>query len=194
MQQVQPSWFVYQPTNDRQHRQHGHFMPSPSEQQIFDNHMQYQHAMPYQQPYMQHGLQHHQQPLHPEAPFHGSMTMAMASPQPRQLKPSMAFKQEPSPLQPLDTNVYRIRSSFSPSTPPLLTSESTISSPPSTVMTLPTPATGPCFDFRPYGVVEKVCEADLYAESFAAVDCSHASSPPMTPGKSLLNPAPARFT
>jgi C2H2 transcription facotor len=183
MQQPQPSWFVYQPANDPHHRQHGHFMPSPSEQHVYNGQMQYQHAMPYQQPYMQPAMQHHHQPLHPRPAFHGNMAMTpMASPQPRQLKPSMPFKQENHPLQPLDTNVYGIRSSYSPSTPPLSTSGSTVSSPPSTSMPLPTPVNGPYFGFQPYEMVKEGGEGDLYAQNIASVDWSRSDSPPMTPG------------
>jgi C2H2 transcription facotor len=183
MQQPQPSWFVYQPVNDPHHRQHGHFMPSPNEQQAYNGHMQYQHGMPYQQPYAHHPQQ---QPLHSKPAFHGNMAMTpMASPQPRHLKPSMGFKQETSLLRPLDTNVYSNRSSYSPSTPPLSTSGSTISSPPSTLMPLPTPVNGPCFGFQPYDVVKEGREVDIYAENFANVDWSRSNSPPMTPGKPL---------
>lgn len=189
MQQPQPSWFVYQPANDPQHRQHGHFMPSPSEQQVYNGHMQYQHSMPYQQPYMQHPMQNYQQPLHPRHAFHGSMANTpMASPQPRQLKPSMAFKQDTSSLRPLDTNVYCIASSYSPSTPPLSTSGSTISSPPSSSMPLPTPVDGPYFGFQPYEVVKECREAEPCAESFANGDWSRSDSPPMTPGKCIHCP------
>jgi C2H2 transcription facotor len=183
-QQTQPSWFVYQPANDPHHRQHGHFMPSPSDQHVYNGHMQYQHNMQYQQAYMQHPMQQHQQSIHPAPAFHGSMSMTpTASPQPRQLKPSMAFKHETSALRPLDTNVYRLGSSYSPATPPLSTSGSTISSPPASSMALPAPISGPYFGFQPYEVVKEGREADLYAESFANVDWSRSGSPPMTPGK-----------
>ncbi len=189
MQQAQPSWFVYQPANSPQYRQHGHFMPSPNEQHIYDSHMQHQHGMPYQQPYMPHHLQHHQQPLQQKPAFHGNMAMTpMASPQPRQLKPSIPFKQDSSSLRPLDTNVYCIGSSYSPSTPPLSTSGSMISSPPSTSIPLSTPVNGPCFGFQPYEVIKEHCDADLYADSFANADWSHSNSPPMTPGKSFCTP------
>ena len=186
MQQHQPSWFVYQPANDSHHRQHGHFMPSPSEQQVYNAPMQYQHGAPYQQPYMHHPVPNHQQSMHPKPAFHGHMAMTpVASPRPRHLKPSMAFKQDPSALQPLDTNMYGMRCSYSPSTPPLSTSGSTISSPPSSSMHLPTPVEGPCFGFQSYEVVKGGHEADLYAESFANADWNRSNSPPMTPGKSI---------
>ena len=188
MQQAQPSWFVYQPANDPQHRQHGHFMPSPHEQQqMYNGHMQYQNGMPYQPGYMQHPVQHHQQPLQPKPVFHGNMALTpMASPQPRQLKPAMAFKQEPSPLQPLDTNVYCMGSSHSPCTPPLSTAGSTISSPPSSSMPLQTPVNAPYFGFPPYEVVKEERE-DHYAQSFAHADWSRSNSPPMTPGRCLFS-------
>jgi C2H2 transcription facotor len=187
MQQAQPSWFVYQPANDPQHRQHGHFMPSPNDQQqMYNGHMPYhQNGMPYHPGYMQQPVQqqHHQQPLHPKPAFHGNMALTpMASPQPRQLKPAMAFKQEPSPLQPLDTNVYCM-GSHSPCTPPLSTAGSTISSPPSSAMPLQTPVNGPYFGFpQPHAVVKEGCE-DLYAQSIAYADWRASVSPPMTPGK-----------
>jgi C2H2 transcription facotor len=185
MHHPQSSWFVYQPANDPQHRQHGHFMPSPSEQQVYNGHMQYQHGMPYPPPYMHHPVQH---PMnHPKPVFHGHMAMTpMASPQPRHLKPSMAFKQDTASLRPLDTNVYGMAASYSPSTPPLSTSGSTISSPPSSSMPLPTPINGPYFGFQPYEVAKEGRDAEIYAESFANGDWSRANSPPMTPGKSKL--------
>jgi hypothetical protein len=182
MQQPQPSWFVYQPANDPHHRQHGHFMPSPIEQQVHNGQIQYQHGMPYQQPYMHQPAPNHQHPMHQKPAFHGNMALTpMASPQPRHLKPSVPFKQDASVLHPLDTNVYGMRSSYSPSTPPLSTSGSTISSPPSTSMPLSTPITGPGFGFQPYEVGKECREVDVYAENFANADWSRSNSPPMTP-------------
>jgi C2H2 transcription facotor len=194
MQQAPPSWFVYQPANDAQHRQHGHFMPSPNQQlQGYNGQIQYQNGMPYQAGYLQHHHQHpmqqqhqhqHQhQPLQPKPAFHGNMALTpMASPQPRQLKPAMAFKQEPSALQPLDTNVCYMGPSHSPCTPPLSTAGSTVSSPPCSSMPLQTPINTPYFGFPPYEVVKEERE-DQYAQSFAHADWSRSTSPPMTPGK-----------
>lgn len=182
----QPSWFVYQPANESQHRQQGHFMPSPSEQQVYHGAMQYQHGVPYQQPYLQHPVQNHLQPFQPKPGFHGNMAMTpMASPQPRQLKPAMTFKQDSSSLRPLDTNVYSIGSPFSPSTPPLSTSGSTNSSPPSSSVPLATPTQGPYYGIQPYGAVKECSPVDHCAESLANVDWSRTDSPPMTPGKSM---------
>lgn len=184
MQQPQPSWFVYQPASDPQHRPHGHFMPSPTEQQVYNRHMQYQHCVPYQQPYLQHSVHNHQQPMHPKPAFHGRMAATpMASPQPRQLKPSMVFNQDTSSLRPLDTNVYGIAASYSPSTPPLSTSGSTVSSPPSSSMPLSTPIHGPHFTFQPCEAVKEGCAVELYAESLANIGWNRTESPPMTPGK-----------
>lgn len=163
-------------------------MPSPSEQQVYNGHMQYQHSVQYQQPYVQHHhMVNHQQTMHPKPAFHSNMAMIpRASPQPRHLKPSMAFKHETSPLQPLNTNVYGLGSSYSPTTPSLSTSGSTISSPPSSSMPLPTSINGPCFGFQPYEVVKEGRESEIYAESFANDDWSRSNSPPMTPGKSSV--------
>lgn len=187
MQQQQPSWFVYQPANDAQHRQHGHFMPSPSDQQAYSGPMHYQRGLPYQQPYIHHPMPNHAQPMHSKPAFYSNMAMTpVASPQPCHLKPTMAFKQDTSALQPLDTNVNGMRCSYSPSTPPLSTSGSTISSPPSSSMPLPTPIDGPCFGFRPYEVVKEGHAADLYAENVANATWNRTDSPPMTPGKSVV--------
>lgn len=183
MQQPQPSWFVYQPANNPQHRQHGHFMPSPTEQQVYNGPMHPQHGMPYQHMYMQHPQQ-----MHPKPAYHGNMAMTpMASPQPRQLKPSTTFRQDTSSLRPLDTNVYGIAPSYAPSTPPLSTSGSTISSPPSSTVPMATPVNGPYFGFQPYEMVKEGGEDNFYAESLAHADWSRSCSPPMTPGKSSLS-------
>lgn len=181
IQPTQPAWFVYQPANDA-HRQHGHFMPSPRDQQVYNGQMQYQHSMHYQQPYMQHPLQNHQQPTQPTPTFRGNMAMTpMASPQPRQLKPSMPFKHEVSPLRPLDTDIYRLGSSYSPATPPLSTTGSTISGASESSMPLMTPIISPYFGIHSYEMVKEGREAETCAESFANIDWSSSNSPPMTP-------------
>lgn len=185
--QPQASWFVYQPANDPQHRPHGHFMPSPSEQ-VYNSAMQYQRGMSYPQPYLHHPGPNHQQPFHQKPTFHGNMTMTPGtSPQPPDLKPAMVFKQEPSSLRPLDTNVFSIASSFSPSTPPLSSSGSANSSPPSSSMALTTPTNGTDFGFQAWEVAKGAAKgfghADLCAGSLSNVDWSRLDSPPMTPGK-----------
>lgn len=108
--------------------------------------------------------QYHQQPL---------MT-PVQSPQPMYQKPQIMLHQQDSPyLFPLDTDCY------APSTPPLSTSGSAVSSPPSSAEILPTPVynnfQGHCMDVKPD------CD-DEFAEMLANENWNNAASPPMTPG------------
>ena len=183
MQPPQSSWFVYKPANDAQHRPHGHFMLSPGEQQVYNGQMQYHPGMQYPNQYMHQTLHQHQQPLQPKPVYHGNMAMTpIASPQPQHMKASAAIKQDTS-LRPLDTSVYHRGNVYSPCTPPLSTSTSAMSSPPSSSMALSTPLNGQYFGFQPYESVKEGREADVYGETFANADWSRTGSPPMTPGK-----------
>lgn len=96
------------------------------------------------------------------------------SPQPMYQKPQIMLQQQESPyLFPLDTDCY------APSTPPLSTSGSAVSSPPSTAEILPTPVynnfQGHCMDVKPN------CDKN-FAEMLAHDNWTNAASPPMTPG------------
>lgn len=181
MQAPQPSWFVYKPANDAQQRS-GQFMLSPGEQQVYNSQMPFHPGMQFPNPYMQQPMHHQQQPLQPKPIYHAQMQTPVVSPQPQQMRNAMAVKQD-QPLRPLDTNVYHRGSIYSPCTPPLSTSSSTVSSPPSTSMALSTPLNNHYMGFQPYEMVKESREADQYVESFAHADWSRTGSPPMTPGE-----------
>lgn len=116
--------------------------------------------------------------------FRGSFSMTpIASPQPSHLKPAIIVQQGSPALLPLDTRFVNADyyNNF-PTTPPLSTSGSTISSPPSTIDPLHTPLTG-FFSFEKVEGVKEGCESDVHSEILASVDWSRADSPPLTPGE-----------
>jgi hypothetical protein len=169
----QQPFFYYTPETDN--RQHGHFTAQPQGLPYPPQHMQQPQQMvmyapsSYERPqsaspqahYVQ--MNQYQQPL--MTPVH--------SPQPMYQKPQIVLHQQESPyLFPLDTDCY------APSTPPLSTSGSAVSSPPSTAEILPTPMYstfhGHHMDVKPG------CEQEF--SELLAHDNWDAASPPMTPG------------
>lgn len=106
----------------------------------------------------------------------------IASPQPSHLKPTIVVQQGSPALMPLDTRFVGDYYSF-PSTPPLSTAGSSISSPPSSSGTLHTPINDCFFSFEKVEGVKEGCESDVHAELLASADWTRsATSPPMTPG------------
>jgi hypothetical protein len=173
----QQPFFYYNPDPQADSRQQGHFTPQPHGLSYQPQHMQQPQQMVmyapnnYERPqsasphahYVQ--LNQYQQPL--MTPVH--------SPQPMYQKPQIVLQPQESPyLFPLDTDCY------APSTPPLSTSGSAVSSPPSTAEILPTPVynsfQGHCMDVKAAG------EQDF--SEMLAHDNWDAASPPMTPGTS----------
>lgn len=75
-----------------------------------------------------------------------------------------------------------------PSTPPLSTSGSTISSPPSSCGMLNTPVNGGYFRFEGIQGVKEGCEEDVELEILANGDWARSASPEMTPSKSKQHP------
>lgn len=113
--------------------------------------------------------------------FRGAMNMTpIASPQPSNLKASLAVQGSPA-LMPLDTRFVSNDYYAFPSTPPLSTSGSSVSSPPSTNGTLHTPMQESFFALEKVEGVKEGCEGDVHAEILASVDWQRSASPAMTP-------------
>ncbi|KUL88448.1 hypothetical protein ZTR_05505 [Talaromyces verruculosus] len=118
--------------------------------------------------------------LAPKLPMHSQMSLTpIASPQPTHMKPSIMIQQQNgSPaLMPLDT---RFDFYGFPSTPPLSSAASSISSPPSTCGMIHTPVNG-SFTLETMEGVKEGCESEVQAEILAKPDWSRSDSPPLTP-------------
>lgn len=172
--------FAYYP---EQSRQQPHLTSHPS---VY-GHLQYQpsqRCVPDQQPiYTSQPMVNMHQMATTNA-FRGAMNMTpIASPQPSHLKPAI-FVQPGSPaLMPIDTRFANHGDVYAfPSTPPLSTAGSSISSPPSTSGALRTPTNEAFF----VEGVKEVCEGDVQSELLANADWSRTESPPMTPGMFCL--------
>ncbi|KMU84187.1 hypothetical protein CIHG_01973 [Coccidioides immitis H538.4] len=141
----QPSFFYYNPDPDAHPGQHGYFSTHPAEMHPANNQPIFTHDQycPPQQPQIseQHHLLHQPGPMQPIAPKNflndEAMLSPSVSPRPLHIKPSILLHGSPGIL-PIDTNCMTDFHTF-PSTPPLSTSGSTISSPPSSCGMLHTP-------------------------------------------------------
>ncbi|RHZ55376.1 hypothetical protein CDV55_100311 [Aspergillus turcosus] len=185
--QGQPS-FAYYPTESQSRQQH--FTSHPSEMQYYgqvppfpQQQAQQQHCMPEQQPIYaaaQPVLNMHQ--MATTNAFRGALSMTpIASPQPTHLKPTIIVQQDSPVLMPLDTRFVSNDYFGFPSTPPLSTSGSTISSPPSSNGSLHTPINDCFFSFEKVEGVKEGCESDVHCELLANTDWSRSDSPPLTP-------------
>ncbi|KAK9583028.1 hypothetical protein V6Z92_007194 [Aspergillus fumigatus] len=184
--QGQPS-FAYYPTESQSRQQH--FTSHPSEMQYYgqvssypQQQAQQQHSMPEQQPVYaaQPMLNMHQ--MATTNAFRGALSMTpIASPQPTHLKPTIIVQQDSPALMPLDTRFVSNDFYGFPSTPPLSTSGSTISSPPSSNGSLHTPINDCFFSFEKVEGVKEGCESDVHCELLANTDWSRSDSPPLTP-------------
>lgn len=172
------SFFYYSPDPNPETRQHGHFTSHPGHQ-FHQFQYQQQHAqmqllptvpvLPSTPIYSRPSSSCSQPPMH--AKPYTSMPMTsmtpMASPQPMtQVRPNIM----------LETELKREQEAYYPSTPPLSSSGSVISSPGSCDM-LQTPL-NPMFSGLE-GVEGKVAPVKL--ESFSHLDWTSCSSPPLTP-------------
>lgn len=170
-------FFHYHPDAPQDTRQQGHFAPQP--QMPYVHHEGYPHheqMIPIYHPQMQYQKpqQFHQLPM-----FHSQPLMTpVASPQPIQQKPTVLVQQESPFLFPLDTDCYA-----APSTPPLSSSGSAVSSPPSACDILPTPIGG--FPINANGIqgVKQGCEGEVFTEILASAEFTGPASPAMTPGE-----------
>ncbi|KAL2154005.1 hypothetical protein VTH82DRAFT_2681 [Thermothelomyces myriococcoides] len=165
-----PAFFFYNPDTSSEGRQHGHFVPQQHSA------LQQMQMLPVVPPlpstpiYPRPGSSSSQPPLLPKglasAPTLPSTMTPVASPMPIAPKPTIV----------LDTELCESEGSGSPSTPPLSTSSSAISSPGSYDV-LQTPL-NPMLS----GLDGKdACGSDGDLESFPSFDWSTCASPPLTP-------------
>jgi C2H2 transcription facotor len=176
-------FYYYNPDPDSQHGQHGHFSTQP-EQQTFINQVPcFQHHQLPQIPEHQAGLaQNLAAQVHSKNLFHGVINMTpTASPPLSHMKPCIVLSQESPGLLPLDTKCVGSDLYCFPSTPPLSTSGSTTSSPPSSCGILHTPVNGGFFPLENMEGVKEGCHGDVHTEILASFDWSRSNSPPMTP-------------
>ncbi|KAL4778703.1 hypothetical protein BJX76DRAFT_127556 [Aspergillus varians] len=179
--------FAYYPVDSQPRPQ---YASHPSELQYYGQVSSFPHAQ--QQPQQQHCMPE-QHPMY-SAPavfnmhqmattnaFRGAMNMTpIASPQPSNFKASLAVQGSPA-LIPLDTRFVSNDYYAFPSTPPLSTSGSSVSSPPSSNGTLHTPLNDSFFNLEKVEGVKEGCEGDVHAEILANVDWQRSASPAMTP-------------
>lgn len=177
----QSPFFYYNPGPSPETRQNGHFTPTP-------------HGNPYAHP--QHAYGHdamalyasnmmgqrpassHAHPMPHSRPTQTLLT-PVASPQPIYQKPTILVQQDSPYLFPLDTDCSDLR--LVPSTPPLSSSGSSISSPPSTCDILPTPVTASFITGEGIEGVKQGCEDEVFSEILATSDWNRSASPPLTP-------------
>ncbi|EEP77612.1 predicted protein [Uncinocarpus reesii 1704] len=185
----QSSFFYYNPDPDAHAGQHGYFSTHPAEMHAATGnrpvftHDQYcaQHPQQIQE--------HHSHMLHQPGPMQHMapktflndemMLSPSVSPRPLHIKPSILLHGSPG-LVPIDTNCITDFHTF-PSTPPLSTSGSTISSPPSSCGMLQTPVNGSFYRFESIEGVKEGCEGDVKSEILANGDWTRSNSPPLTP-------------
>jgi hypothetical protein len=170
----QSHFFYYNPdANEKNTRQHGHFTAHPSGQspQTYAA----QHFV------IQRPSSSNSQAPYPQMAYANQMLTPVASPRPMYQKPAILYQSQDSPfLHPIETDFSDLR--YAPATPPLSSSGSNISSPPSTSEYLPTPVNA----FFPGEGIEGVkqgCEEEVFSELLAAGAEWRSTSPPMTPGK-----------
>lgn len=185
----QPAYYFYNQDLESQRQQAG-FTSHPSEMPAFHAPMpvfqaqQTQPPPPPQQPiYTSHPMNGH--PQHPQKnAFQQQMSMTpIASPQPTHLKPTIIVQQESPALFPLDTRFVNADFYGFPSTPPLSSSGSTISSPPSSCGMLQTPVNGSFFPVEKVEGVKEGCETEVHSEILANSEWARSDSPPLTPGE-----------
>jgi hypothetical protein len=176
----QSPFFYYNPDPTGENtRQHGHFTPHPHGQQTQTFQSQNQDA--YYSPNMlfKRPSSSNSQTSYPQTAYANHMLTPVASPQPMYQKPTILIQPQDSPyLHPIDTDFSDLR--FTPATPPLSSSGSNISSPPSTCDFLPTPV-GAFFPGEAIEGVKQGCEEEVFSEILAAGADWRSASPPMTP-------------
>jgi hypothetical protein len=174
----QSPFFYYNPDPNSDNRQHGHFSQQPHALQYPPHCMPGQEQVMYspngypQRPSSQ--GQYHQQMQHQ----YGSQPLMtpVQSPQPMYQKPTILVQQDSPYMLQLDTDCY------APSTPPLSTSGSAVSSPPSSAEILPTPVTHTFYGQPGLEMMKPACEDEQFSEILAGDNWNNGASPPMTPG------------
>jgi C2H2 transcription facotor len=173
----QSAFFYYTPDPNPEARQHGHFTPTPQSKQMPVT----SQPIAVYTPDMRPSSSCSQSSFVARRPYVSqNLLTPMASPQPMYQKPTILVQQESPYLHPLDTECSDMR--FAPSTPPLSSSGSNISSPPSTCDLLPTPASSAFFPGETLEGVKQGCEEDVLSEILSA-EWPRSDTPPMTPGK-----------
>lgn len=171
-------FFYYHPDAPQDTRQQGHFASQPQgvHYTAHEQYMSHEQMVPLYAANVHYQKTQH---FHPMAAYSSQPLMTpVASPQPIVQKPNGMISHESPYLFPLDTDCY------TPSTPPLSSSGSAISSPPSTCDILPTPVSGfPPSRTEGLEGVKQGCEEEVYSEILAGSDLSGPNSPAMTPGK-----------
>jgi len=165
-QAMQSPFFYYNPDPQGENaRQHGHFTPHPSGQATLQPHM-----------YFQRPSSANAHLSYPQTAYANQMLTPVASPQPLYQKPTILIQPQESPyLHPIDTEY-----AFTPATPPLSSSGSTVSSPPSACDALCTPLND-MFPGEGMEGVKQGCEGEVLSEILSAGLEWRSASPPMTP-------------
>jgi len=173
-------FFYYNPDPSPENRQHGHFTPHPHSNLVQPFHPQAQEMFCQSNMVFKRPSSSNSQ--YPRTVYANQALMTpVASPQPMYQKPTILIQQQDSPyLHPLETDFSDLR--YAPATPPLSSSGSSISSPPSTCDILPTPVNGVFFGEGIEGV-KQGCEEEVFSEILAGGDWQRSASPPMTPGE-----------
>ncbi|KAK8177335.1 hypothetical protein IWX90DRAFT_15522 [Phyllosticta citrichinensis] len=178
----QSPFFYYNPDPSSETRQHGHFTPHPYGQPFpsqfqlgsTPDNMIPTSNMCYGRPSSSSSSQSTCMSTM-SRPYHGQMMTPVASPQPMHQKPTLLMTQD-SYFGGLDAD-FDFR--FAPATPPLSSSGSAISSPPSMYDPLPTPVNGSfCEGLEG---VKQGCEEEVFSEILAGGEWTRSQSPPMTP-------------
>ena len=179
--QPHPGWLVYQqPTGEPFYGQDAQMLSGSCQQPMYQP-MQYSNNLPGQQQYAHQVAPSQQGGLPSKQAFYGNMALTpVASPQPHNPTPAVTIKSDvPSSLRPIDTTCYDMAANYAPSTPPLSTSGSTVSSPPISSMLLPTPQCGSNFAFPAFDATKGAAET----ENVMNMNWNQFISPPVTPGK-----------
>ncbi|KAI9834842.1 MAG: hypothetical protein M1819_002750 [Sarea resinae] len=180
----QSSFFYYNPDPSPEHKQHGHFTPHPNTLPSNAPMQPYQ-EMPFTLPSnvaYNRPTSAGSQPLSQNlASFPQTMVTPIASPRPMSQKPTILVQHKSPLLHPLELDCTGPDVYFFPSTPPLSTSGSTTSSPPSIYDLLPTPVNGAFSETESFEGVKEGCEGEVHAEILAGGDWARSGSPPMTP-------------
>lgn len=177
----QSPFFYYNPDPSPENRQHGHFSPHPHGVQNQPYQPQSQEAYyPSNMMFNRPSSSSSQGPYSARPAYASQALMTpVASPQPMYQKPTILIQQDSPYLHPLDTDFSDMR--YAPATPPLSSSGSAISSPPSTCDILPTPVNGAFFHGEGLEGVKQGCEEEVFSEILAGGDWTRSASPPMTP-------------
>ncbi|KAF3387624.1 C2H2 finger domain transcription factor sebA [Penicillium rolfsii] len=176
--QSQPSFAYYSDSTSQQ----GHYTSQPQDVPYYGQ-MQYPSQQCGEQPiYSAQPVMNMHQMATTNAFRGAAMSMTpIASPQPSQMKPAIFVQQGSPALMPIDTRFINAELYAFPSTPPLSSAASSISSPPSANGALHTPINDGFFAFEKVEGVKEGCETDVHTEILANPDWSRCDSPPMTP-------------